>query len=229
MPPVPAILHTLLRHIALRLALLLGGLLAVREGWMQARLAAMPEGHRHRARLMRELAFMAQVRAALADPEFREDPCTIGKAAEVARCVNDAGRRALARRVAQFFSRGLGMRPGEPMAAPRDPSLPVVRCTGCMAGPVDPSGRAARGRRRRVGTWRAAAWLGLGMPPRHAPAQRPSISAASSSNNSLVTTGRTPNHSSKPRTAWCSSMSSPLEVLSPRASAWASRSVFSGT
>ncbi len=229
MPPVSALLHILLRRLVLRVALMLVGMVAMRQAQLRARLATLKEGHRHRARLERAEADMARVRAALSDPAFWEDPRSAGMAATVARCVNDAGRRALARRVAQFFSRGLGMRPGEPMAAPRDPSLPVVRCTGCMAGPVDPSGRAARGRRRRVGTWRAAAWLGLGMPPRHAPAQRPSISAASSSNNSLVTTGRTPNHSSKPRTAWCSSMSSPLEVLSPRASAWASRSVFSGT
>ncbi len=130
MPPVPAILHTLLRHIALRLALLLGGLLAVREGWMQARLAAMPEGHRHRARLMRELAFMAQVRAALADPEFREDPCTIGKAAEVARCVNDAGRRAVARLFGLMFSRGRGMRRVARGAAPAADRAMAARCTG---------------------------------------------------------------------------------------------------
>ncbi|MCX7383433.1 MAG: hypothetical protein NT133_18915 [Alphaproteobacteria bacterium] len=130
MPPVPAILHRMLRHIALRLALLLGGVLAVREGRMRARLAAMPVGHRHRARLMRDLASMARVRAALADPEFREDPRTIGKAAEVGRCVNDAGRRAVARRFGLMFSRGRGMRRiARGVALAADP-VAMARCTG---------------------------------------------------------------------------------------------------
>lgn len=99
MSPVSAILLTLLRHVALRLALMLGGVLALREARMRARLAGMPAGHRHRARLLRELAKMGRVRVLLADPEFLADVRTIGKAAEVARCVADAGRRAVARRM----------------------------------------------------------------------------------------------------------------------------------
>ncbi len=98
MSPASAILLTLLRHVALLLALMLGGVVELREARMRARLAGMAVGHRHRARLLRELAKMGRVRALLADPAFHEDARTIGKAAEVARCVGDAGRRALARR-----------------------------------------------------------------------------------------------------------------------------------
>ena len=41
-------------------------------------------------------------------------------------------------------------------------------------------------------------------------------SASISARNSAVTCGRTPNHSKKPRTAWCSSMPSPSAVARPR-------------
>lgn len=214
MPPVSVPLHILLRSLMLRVVLLLTGAMAMRQAQLQARLATSQQWHRHRARLERAAAEMARVSAALNDPAFWEDPGSAGMAATVARCANDAGRRALPRRLGQMQSRGRGMRPGAPMAARRDLSLPVVRCTGGTSGPAEPPGRTARGRCVRA---------------RVSPFQRPSISAASSSNSSFVTTGRTPNHSSNPRTAWCSSMSSPLEVLSPRASAWASRSVFNGT
>ena len=45
------------------------------------------------------------------------------------------------------------------------------------------------------------------------------ISASSSARNSAVTSGVLPNHSAKPRTAWCSSMPSPsaVQVRAPRA------------
>ena len=132
MSPVSALLHILLRSLVLRVVAMLGGVLAVRQAWMQARLAAMGAGHRHRARLERAMAEMARVRAALADPEFWEDPRSAGMAATVARCVNDAGRRAMARMLGLLWARGRGMRVVGGVA-------PVAvrlagRCTGGLVG-----------------------------------------------------------------------------------------------
>ena len=135
MSPFPALLQSLLRHVALRLALLLGGVLAVRERRMHARLAAMKVGHRHRARLLRDLAALTRVRAVLEDPEFAADARTIGKAAEVARCVSDAGRRAVERRFGLMFSRGRGMRCVARLVALAAERVMGARCTGfrCVA------------------------------------------------------------------------------------------------
>ncbi len=113
MPPLPFHPISLLHGFVLRLAVMLGGSLVVwclvREGWMRARVAGMPVGRR-RARSERALAVMVRVREALAAPGFLDDARTLGKAAEVARCVGDAGRRSPERRFGLLFSRGRGMR-----------------------------------------------------------------------------------------------------------------------
>lgn len=106
-------LHRLLHGLVLRLALVLGGVLAgVLRGrmyWLRVRLAAMPAGQARR-RMERELGRMARALAAMEDPAFWEDPRTAGKAAEVARCRADAGRRALPRRMGLLCFWGRGMR-----------------------------------------------------------------------------------------------------------------------
>ncbi len=135
--PLSVLLHSMLRWpvmgaLVLRVAAMLGGVLAAREAWLRVRLAATPEGHRHRAMRLRGLARLVRVRAALADAAFWEDPRTLGKAAEVARCARDAGRRAMARVLGLLFARGRGMRPA---------ATPVVaapswegRCSGGLCG-----------------------------------------------------------------------------------------------
>ena len=59
-------------------------------------------------------------------------------------------------------------------------------------------------------------------PPALRPRRCADRSASTKARNSGVTSGRTPNHSSNPRTAWCSSMPRPSAVRSPRARAAAS-------
>ena len=54
-------------------------------------------------------------------------------------------------------------------------------------------------------------------------------SASTSARSSAVTSGRRPNHNSKPRTAWCNSMPSPSAVFRPRAREAVSNGVSSGT
>ncbi len=132
MPPASSPLQSLLRCFVLRLALLLGGVLAGREQRMRARVAAMPLHHRHRARLLRELARIAWVRAALADPGFGEDPRTVGKATEVARCVNDAGRRAVARRPL-WIARRRAARAASPRLAEVRGGILAERCSRSIA------------------------------------------------------------------------------------------------
>ncbi len=133
MPPLPALLHSLLRFAALRLALLLGGVLVQRERRLRARLAALPERHRRRAGLLRELAKLTRARDALTDWAFFVDAGTRGKAAEVARCVNDAGRRALARRFGLLMWRNRGARRIARRAALAAVALLAERCTGFPA------------------------------------------------------------------------------------------------
>ena len=132
MSPLSAILHILLRSLVLRVVGMLCGVMAGRQARIEARLVGMPVGHRHRARLERVLAEMARVRAALSDPEFWEDPRSAGMAATVARCVNDAGRRAVARLLGLLGARGRGMRVVRAVAPV--PALVDGRCTGGMAG-----------------------------------------------------------------------------------------------
>ncbi len=145
MSPLSAILHILLRSLVLRVVGMLCGVLVVRQARIEARLAGLPVGHRHRARIARVLAEMARVRAALSDPEFWEDPRSAGMAATVARCVNDAGRRAVARLMGLLGACGRGMRvvrAVSPISA-----LLVGRCTGGIGGVGDRAGawRARRG------------------------------------------------------------------------------------
>ena len=132
MSPLPFPPLSLLHGLVLRLAVMLGGMMGVRflvmEGRMRARLAAMPGGAR-RARGLRALAEIVRVRQVLADPGFFDDARTLGKAAEVARCMADAGRRALARRFGLMWSRGRGMRAIARAASPVD-AVMGGRCTG---------------------------------------------------------------------------------------------------
>ena len=97
MPPRPLFPHLLLR-ILRHLLLVLDAVLGARAGELRARLAALPVGHRKRARLEGEMRRLARMRAVLTDPGLLDDAAFRGKAAEVARVRNDAGRRALARR-----------------------------------------------------------------------------------------------------------------------------------
>ncbi len=135
-PPLSVLLHSMLRWpvmgaLVLRVAAMLGLVLAAREAWLRVRLAATPAGHRHHAVRLRRLARLVQVRAALADAAFWEDPRTLGKAAEVARCARDAGRRAIARVLGLLFACGHGMRPAAMLVAAA-PSL-EGRCSLCLS------------------------------------------------------------------------------------------------
>ncbi len=93
-PSLHHLLLCMLRHLLPALVAVLGA----RAVELRARLAALPAGHRRRARMLGELRRLARWRALLAEPELLDDPAFRGKAAEVARVRNDAGRRALARR-----------------------------------------------------------------------------------------------------------------------------------
>ncbi len=155
MPSAPALLHRLLRCLVLRMALMLGGVLEVRAAAMRARSRVMPEG-KPRARLERELARIAGIRAALAAPSFWRDPRSAGKAAEVARCANDAGRRAMPRRIGGFAP-GRGLRlagRGTWRAAPVAPMppwtrgrcMPALGCAIWTARAAGPQAALAHGR-----------------------------------------------------------------------------------
>ena len=85
MSSTPTLLQQMLRALVVRLVLLLDGFLGVREVWLRARLAALPEGHKRLAAL-------------LADPASYVDPRFAELIATVARVRNDAGRRAMVRR-----------------------------------------------------------------------------------------------------------------------------------
>ncbi len=124
--PLP---QTLLRRVLARLLLVLGAVLGARGVELRARLDALPQGHRRRARLQAEIRRLARLRALLAEPGVLDDPGFRGKAAEVARVRNDAGRRALPRRRLV----------AAPHAGPRA-AFPLVsavlgegRCSGCIA------------------------------------------------------------------------------------------------
>ena len=98
MSPRPATFQHLLLRVLRHLLLVLDAVFGARVGEMRARLDALPPGDRRRARLLGEIRRLARVRAMLAEPGVLDDPAFRGKAAEVARVRNDAGRRALARR-----------------------------------------------------------------------------------------------------------------------------------
>lgn len=99
MSPAPSLLHAVLMHALRRLLLVLEGILGVRLALLRARRDALPLGHGRRRRLEAEMRRLARYRAMLADPELMEDAAFRGKAAEVARVIADAGRRAMARRM----------------------------------------------------------------------------------------------------------------------------------
>ena len=92
-------LHRLLLCMLRQLLPALIAVLGARTAELRVRLAALPAGHRRRARMLGELRRLARWRVLLAEPELLDDPAFRGKAAEVARVRNDAGRRALVRRL----------------------------------------------------------------------------------------------------------------------------------
>ena len=153
MSPGSFIFQEILRRLVLRLVLMMGEMGARRAG-LVGRLAGMREGHRHRARLERELAKAERYAALVAEPAFWEGPEMAGMAAEVARVAGDAGRRALVRRVVW---------PGR-LRRLRAFGLGVVtcdwggRCTGGLGGlcvppalPPQPLPRTREGRANRSG------------------------------------------------------------------------------
>ncbi len=140
MSSAPFPLQEILRRLVLRLILMVESALSARVAGLRGRLAGMGAGHRHRVRLERELARAERYAAVVADPAFWAEPGVAGRAAEVARVVNDAGRLALVRR----------------MIWPRRVRRP--RAFALVAGPCDWGGRCTGG----VGD----GWLyGSGLPP----------------------------------------------------------------
>ncbi len=98
MSPRPSPFHTLLLRILRHLVLVLDGVLGARAVELRRRHDALPPNHRRRFRLHAEMLRLARMRAMLAEPGVLDDAGFRGKAAEVARVRNDAGRRALPRR-----------------------------------------------------------------------------------------------------------------------------------
>ncbi len=145
MSPHPTILQAVLRALVVRLVLLLDGFLGVREAWLRARIAALPEGHKRLAVVLAELGRVERARAVLADPESYEDPRFRGLIATVARVRNDAGRRALVRRCI-FVSLWFGL-PGALPAPGAELEAPEGRCIGGIDGSDAPLGRFVRAAR----------------------------------------------------------------------------------
>lgn len=98
MSPRPSPLQTLLLRVLRHLVLVLDGVLGARAAELRSRLDALPPTHRRRARLHVEIRRLARMRAMFADPGLLDDAGFRGKATEVARVRNDAGRRAIPRR-----------------------------------------------------------------------------------------------------------------------------------
>ena len=130
MPSAVPPLHRMLHGLVLRLALVLGGVLAGQVDWLRVRLEALPVGHARRGRMARELCCMARALAAMEDDAFWQDPRTAGKAAEIARCRGDAGRRAVPRLRGLLYSWGRGMRCATGVAPV--PCAGCARCTGSL-------------------------------------------------------------------------------------------------
>ena len=127
MSPTPSLFQRFLRGLVLRLVVLLGAFLGNREAVLRARLAVMPENHRHRRGLEHELARLEQAREWLDDPEWMDDPRVPGMLAEWARVVNDAGRRGwMPRRGYPDWFFALPVAGPVPMASLRAPG---GRCT----------------------------------------------------------------------------------------------------
>ncbi len=95
----PSSFQRLMLRVLRHLVLALDGVLGTRLAALRARLDALPLAHRHRARFAAEIRRLARLRVLLSDPDLLADPGFRGKAAEVARVRNDAGRRAMARRL----------------------------------------------------------------------------------------------------------------------------------
>ena len=98
MPSAPFPLHSVLNLILWRMLLVLGGLFGARIAGLRMRRDALPAGDRRRARIAAEMARLARLRALLAEGDVLDDAVFRGRAAEVARVRNDAGRRAMVRR-----------------------------------------------------------------------------------------------------------------------------------
>ncbi len=129
MSPRPSIIQCLLLRVVRQMLLVLDAMLGARAMELRAWLDGLPAGHRRRARVLGELRRLARVRAMLAEPGLLDDPAFRGKAAEVARVRNDAGRRALPRRRLSA-ARYAGMRAAFAVV----PALREEgRCTGCIA------------------------------------------------------------------------------------------------
>lgn len=96
----PRSLHllTLLRMLRLVLGVVCE-VMGSRALVLRGRLAGLPEGHRRRVPILRELRRIAWAREVLADPAVLDDAAFRGLAAERARVFADAGRLALVRRM----------------------------------------------------------------------------------------------------------------------------------
>ncbi len=128
MPPRPSHLQALLRVLRHMLGVLWGAL-GVRAAALRARCDMLPEGHRRRAGLEKELRRIAWAQTLLADPALAEDAAFRGLAAERARVHADAGRRAMVRRY--LYPAPLARLAGAvPAATVR---LAEARCTGFIA------------------------------------------------------------------------------------------------
>ena len=128
MPPRPSHLQALLRALQLVLGVLCGAL-GVQAAALRARCDMLPEKHRRRAGLEKELRRIAWAQAMLTDPDLLEDAAFRGLAAERARVHADAGRRAMVWR--SIYPTPLVRLAGAvPAVAPR---LEEARCTGFIA------------------------------------------------------------------------------------------------
>lgn len=131
MSSAPLPLHSVLNRILRHMLLVLGGLLGARVAVLRARRAALPAGHRRRARIGAEMARLARLQALLAEGDVLEDAAFRGKAAEVTRVRNDAGRRAMVRRLIHPTRYGL-LRAARPVP-PEASRVPGGRCTAAIA------------------------------------------------------------------------------------------------
>ncbi len=131
MSSAPSPRQTLLTRILRQMLLVLGGLFGARMAILRTRLDALPAGHRRRARIGAEIARLARLRALLAEGDVLDDAAFRGKAAEVARVRNDAGRRSMVRRRIHPTRYILlrTSRPAPGMAA----RVPGGRCTASIA------------------------------------------------------------------------------------------------
>lgn len=124
--PLPNLLMRVLRH----LLMVLGGVLGARVAFLRARWERLPVGDRRRARVAAEIARVVRLQKLVADGDLLDDPAFRGRAAEVARMRNDAGRRAMVRLMVHPTRYGL-LRRARPAPA-RVPHVLYGRCTVIM-------------------------------------------------------------------------------------------------